>query len=372
MALRVSRAFRAAGNVLGFLLACLVVLAVIEGIARLVSVAPFRPDPDLVAERRHTRYDPELGWSNVPGKHVADLYGPGRHLTINSQGFRAERVYASRAPKGRVRAVCLGDSFTLGFGVGDADTWCARLERLEPRFETVNMGQGGYGVDQAYLWYRRDGAALQPDVVLFGFIQEDFLRMRYGTFLGYGRPLLRPAADGGLEVLNVPVPRSGDRGLWLAQLSRRLDLLRVVQLARPALRTWTGDDERRLSREELIRIGGRIFEELQRRTAEQGAELVLLYLPRSWERGGLKSRWRSPLADEARRRGIAFVDIAEELDTLSARDVAGLYIPTGSVDFPGAAGHFNEAGNAWVAESLLARLRDLPGPAAVLAAADRR
>jgi hypothetical protein len=38
-----------------------------------------------------------------------------------------------------------------------------------------------------------------------------------------------------------------------------------------------------------------------------------------------------------------------------------LYIPDGSLAFRGADGHFNEAGNAWVAESLLRRLRRLPG-----------
>src|SRR5262245_46598957 len=41
-----------------------------------------------VAERRHTRYDPDLGWVNIPNATVRDLYGPGRDLHINGQGFR--------------------------------------------------------------------------------------------------------------------------------------------------------------------------------------------------------------------------------------------------------------------------------------------
>lgn len=358
------------------MLACVVALGVIEGVARLIGGAPSDAGSSVVAqplaERRHTRYDPELGWSNVPGTHIADLYGPGRDLTINSQGFRARKDYAAAPAEGRVRALCVGDSFTLGYGVGDADTWCARLERLEPRLETVNMGQGGYGVDQAYLWVRRDGAALQPDLVLFSFIQEDFVRMREPEFLGYAKPLLRLGDDGELEVRNVPVPRAGEGGPWLARLTRWLDRLRVVQLVRPLLGTRKRDDEGKLSREDLIRLAGRVFEDLQRGTRDEGAQLVLVYLPMRWDYRSPKARWREPLADQARERGIAFVDLAEELNALSSAEVDGLYIPKGALDFVGASGHFNEAGNAWVAESLLPRLRSLPGAAALLDDAARR
>ena len=41
-------------------------------------------------------------------------------------------------------------------GVGNDDVWCKLLESIDNRIETVNLGQGGYGVDQAYLWYKRN------------------------------------------------------------------------------------------------------------------------------------------------------------------------------------------------------------------------
>lgn len=111
-----------------------------------------------VVERAHTRYDPELGWVNLPRFHDPDLYGPGLDLQTNAQGFR-ERQDTTPAPApGTTRVFCIGDSFTLGFGVGNDYSWCHYLEGLQPGLETVNMGQGGYGVDQAYLWYKRDGA----------------------------------------------------------------------------------------------------------------------------------------------------------------------------------------------------------------------
>ena len=96
------------------------------------------------------RFDPDLGWTSVPDTRLENFYGPGRHLTINGQGVRAKRAYAAEPPAGRRRALCAGDAFTLGPGVDDDSTWCAQLEQIEPQLETVNLGQGGYGLDQIY------------------------------------------------------------------------------------------------------------------------------------------------------------------------------------------------------------------------------
>ena len=153
----------------------LLVFCVVEGVASLarfgliVATQTQRP----LAERAHTEYDAELGWVNRPNVSLPDLYGPGASLHINTQRFRGTRDVAPHTPVGRVRVVCSGDSFALGYGVGDDATWCHQLEALEPRVESVNMGQGGYGLDQAYLWFLRDGAALEHDVHLFSFIAED-------------------------------------------------------------------------------------------------------------------------------------------------------------------------------------------------------
>jgi hypothetical protein len=92
----------------------------------------------------------------------------------------------------------------LGFGVDDDHSWCKLLESLDQRLETVNMGQAGYGVDQAYLWYKRDAGTIRHHVHLFAPIVDDFRRMESGTFFGgYSKPFLE---EGSLVVKNVPVP----------------------------------------------------------------------------------------------------------------------------------------------------------------------
>ncbi|MGH2570030.1 MAG: hypothetical protein ACRDGR_02310 [bacterium] len=136
---------------LGFAVAAVILgLLLIEGASRVALFAIDRRGE--LTERKHTTYDDELGWVNVPSTTVKDLYGPGRSLTINAQAFRGKREYEKTPPPGVTRLLCSGDSFTLGWGVDDDDTWCARLERENPELEVVNMGQGGYGIDQAYLW----------------------------------------------------------------------------------------------------------------------------------------------------------------------------------------------------------------------------
>jgi len=62
------------------------------------------------------------------------------------------------------------------------------LAELDPQLETINMGLVGYGVDQAYRWYRRDAADV--DVHISAFIMHDFMRMQYDKFIGVARPVV--------------------------------------------------------------------------------------------------------------------------------------------------------------------------------------
>lgn len=181
-----------------FLGRMLLVFCVVEGIASLARVAALfaaRAERPL-AERLHTEYDPELGWVNRPKVSLPDLYGPGASLHTNAQRFRGARDVTRVAPPGRVRAICSGDSFALGYGVDDDARGWHQLETLEPRLETVNMGQGGYGKPRL----RLDGDVLAVD--------------------------------------NVPVPRTGYWVPWLAQNAHFAGELRSIQMLRGVARRF--------------------------------------------------------------------------------------------------------------------------------------
>jgi hypothetical protein len=128
---------------------------IIEGLSSSILVAKEAFWGSLVAERRHTKYDEELGWVNLPDIYIKDMYGPGKFFRTNSQLFRNSKNFSTDIPSDKVRIICSGDSFTMGYGVDNDNTWCQLLVSINDRIESINMGQGGYGVDQSYLWYKR-------------------------------------------------------------------------------------------------------------------------------------------------------------------------------------------------------------------------
>ncbi len=313
-------------------------------------------EPPL-ARLLHTRHDPDLGWANIPGVRVEDMYGPGVWLQTNGQGFRAERDYPKQVPPGHLRVICSGDSFTLGYGVANDQTWCARLQDIDPRFESVNMGQGGYGVDQAYLWYRRDGTRLDHDIHIFAFIFDDFRRMQERTFLGYEKPILA-IRDGALVVDNVPVPRRPFYAAWRDSLQRITADLRISELVRrlvgrsrnESAATTLGAAERDRATWGVVR---KVIDELVAANRAKQSLLVLVYLPTPGDfKRGISDSWRRFAKREAEQRGIPYLDLVAELRRLPAQSIESLFIAPGAMQYRDAAGHLTPKGNEWVARAV--------------------
>ena len=90
-------------------------------------------------------YDPSLGWVEGPTSITGD---------------------ANIDPKNSIRIAAFGDSFTERSGI-------QKLALEREGLEVVNFGVGGYGLDQSYLRYLRDGATSDFDIVLIGFMTEN-------------------------------------------------------------------------------------------------------------------------------------------------------------------------------------------------------
>jgi hypothetical protein len=314
-----------------------------------------------VAERRHTTYDPDLGWVNQPGIVIRDMYGPGVSLRTNHQRFRNDADVQKAVPSGKRRLIVSGDSFAFGFGVDNDHAWSQRLASLDGNLEVVNMGQGGYGFDQAYLWYKRDGARLDHQAHLIAFIDEDFDRMQYDTFVGYGKPVLDvdPSDHSALVVRNVPVPPVPYAVRWPAldalRSLRTVDLLGRLQRAiRPRqtvsfTSSWTA-----AKMDDVLRL---ILEDLKRMNDAHGSRVVLVRFVRRME---IRAERPAPpvemLARHARAMDIPFIDLAPDFQSLADQEIDGLFIKEGQVDYLGAAGHLNEKGNEFVARRLHEKL----------------
>jgi hypothetical protein len=335
----------AAGKLALVIAAPILALALLEGLVSLVlagrDFSGWRDSPN--AEARHSRYDAELGWVNLPNVAAPNMYGPGIALHTNARGFRGRAETGDNPPPGRRRAICSGDSFTLGYGVGDEDTWCALLGTTLPDLETVNMGQGGYGFDQAYLWYRRDGLPLSHDIQIFAYITDDLRRMRHGRFDGYGKPVLALQGDS-LVVTNVPAPekgaawRAGERGAAAIRGTRLFELTRRLALRSSARRAADS-----LARDSLgFDVAAAVIRRLADMHRGRGSTLIVVHLPTSQDYGTATADvLRRRMAAVAAAEGIRYVDLVASLRAQPPESVPALFIPRN--------GHYTPAGNRWVA-----------------------
>jgi hypothetical protein len=188
--------------------------------------------------------------------------------------------------------------------------------------------------------------------------------MESDTYRQYGKPILRLDDDGSLGVRNVPVPHRGERVPWIVRHAELFEQLRIVQLAHPALDALRPAQSDQLTVGELSNLSGGVFEALQRTADQQGATLVLLYLPTRDDFDEPGDLWRRRIAREARLRGILFIDLVEAQNRMDRLEMMELYVPVAANEADAVT--FSEAGNAWVAEALWSRLRQLPNLAARL------
>jgi len=112
----------------------------------------------------------------IPG--VETLY-KGQPLSVNEAGFRGRHYRKTKLPR-TVRIVGLGDSVMFGSGVADDETYLARLaDNLNERFsqvswEVINTGVPGYNTTMEVAVLESTGLDYEPDLVLIGFVSNDF------------------------------------------------------------------------------------------------------------------------------------------------------------------------------------------------------
>jgi|APTNR8051073442_1049403.scaffolds.fasta_scaffold00177_33 hypothetical protein len=115
-------------------------------------------------------YDADLGWSL--GKHAASapLY------YSDAQGYRCSKaMYDSSIAQtgGAYDVVCIGDSFTHGDEVLYEETWPYYLAQ-STQLSVLNLGVGGYGIDQAGLRYLKEKP--KTKLVILGLVSGDLER----------------------------------------------------------------------------------------------------------------------------------------------------------------------------------------------------
>jgi len=300
----------------------------------------------------HCEYDAELGWVHIPSTELPDLYAPGIGLATNSQALRATQDYAPEVPEGRYRIVCLGDSFTMGYGVGDRETYEAQLEALNPTLQVVNMGMGGYGVDQCYLWYKRDRHKLQADALLFVVIRDNFFRMLRSKFAGYYPKPTLALVDGELVAQGQPLPnmlnstRNSLRRFWrYTAFNRGLRSDSPLRSSGSSSSDVAPFDPSAFSFGETVPA---VFRSVAQMCAEDGREFAVVFLPDRLDLSQPASPSLSDwLGEVLQAERIPYLDLTYLFERLSPSERRAHFLEDG---------HYTVLGNALVARELNAVL----------------
>lgn len=97
-------------------------------------------------------------------------------VEINSKGYR-DYEFDVEKKIDEYRILFLGDSFTFGWAVELEETYHKQLEkRLNSNYEVISAGWvSGQSPDTAYLYLKKEGIELNPDMVIIGvYIGNDF------------------------------------------------------------------------------------------------------------------------------------------------------------------------------------------------------
>ncbi len=309
----------------------------------------------------YSEHDSLLGWISKPGVNLRDLWGPGRSLYTNEHRIRSKVAHRQPVGPDEVGVVCSGDSFAFGEGVDNEQTWCHHLSLLEPSLVTFNLGQPGYGLDQAFLRYRRDGRAIDHSLHLFTFITDDFARMASAERFQVAKPLLR-LVEGELVVDNLPLPRVGPTiRRWTTRLGQDLRFVELGQRAMSRLPWSRSQVEGDVDTELLESVATQVFREVRQVTRDRGGVAVFVYLPTLRD---LESReeWRDRAHAALDQPGSFLIDLTEPLLEVPLSQVRELFIP----EHMPAGGHYSSAGNQWIAARLLERLLEIEAVSSLL------
>ena len=361
-----------------------------DGRLRGVRIAPF--DPPLFSsgqvatleslrriaadrEARAPGFDAELGWC------------PSANTSTDGELYRyddlAARATAEPFPPERTagvrRVAALGCSFTRGDEVRGDEAWPALLHAARTDLAVLNLGMGGYGVDQAYLRLRRDALPLDLDEVWVGWLPDASLRVvtQYPPFLRHWtnamatkpRFVLR---EGELELLPPAVVELpdflalfDDQRALLAAFEHDHWLRRAPLAYAPRGSSWTHRFattrllltwHERLERHtapwvrdpasEVHRILFALFTRMARECDEAGVRFRLLVLPAYFdlESAAAGAPYWSTLTKLLESQGIEVLDLSRALRAAGALTDDSFWMP---------GGHYGPKANEVIAEAML-------------------
>ncbi len=275
-------------------------------------------------------HDQRLGFAARPGFSQDGV-------SYDANGYRR-----APAPAGATLTepplLLVGDSFTHGDELNDADAWPTRLQALLGR-RVLNGALSGYALDQIVLSAEFRAAGSKPAGIVAVFVADDLRRSEMKRVWGAEKPYFQPVG-GKLELRNVPVPPRPDPAdtldIWQRLFGWSVALDTVLR-ARGWQYEWAVDHERVLPRGSAEGFACALVERL--RTSGVPVLLVAGYDPFNWKNEEYSREQRRISAVVLRcgeAAGFATLDLFETLDaSVKARGYAATFMamhpsPTGA------------------------------------------
>jgi lysophospholipase L1-like esterase len=321
-------------------------LVILEIVVRIVS--PQRNMGVCVNE-----WDRNTGTRLIPGlKGTLSCSEYSIDIAINSKGLR-DRDFPYEKPPGTRRILCLGDSYTFGYGVQADETFAKLLERSlsesdssSSRWEVLNAGIGSTGTAHQLALYETEGSKYSPDIVVVNFCPANdfFDNIASGLYTIENDTLVKHDAlrtrARGIQRFTRFIPGYGF-------LSSRSHLLNLVRYRVAAMNYH--ELNRKVSQsakpENVVaqhnRMTRYLLDAFQRSCAERGSRLVVMFMPppRTAEVG----QWTAEMIAYCELRGIPVLDLEPSFEAARRNSIQTYYRIEG---------HWNAAGHAVTARAL--------------------
>lgn len=332
----------------------------------------------LAAPTSFVTYDPALGWSHRPMSKSDDgLY------YLNADGIRtasSEHGISKTPSEDTLRIAIFGDSFAFGAQVSFEHTWGYYLERnlkeAGLNAEVLNFGVGGYGIDQAFLRWKKEAKSFSPHIVLCGFQPENvkrnvnLIRPVYAPKAGI--PFTKPRytlEENQLRLINVPTvslenlialaeniaswdliryeywldPQDYRKNLWLKSKLVALVTDTIERMDEGSAHNHKGDSFFAL-KEEPARLTFAIIRAFKGDVELQGERFYIVHLPH-----------RKDLVTLLKRKPLPYAELLEKLEESSPvihPERAMLRKARSSSIDTLFSGHYSATGNSVVAETI--------------------
>lgn len=303
-----------------------------------------------------------LGWEYIPLSSA--LYKSTEfavNVKINSQGFRGPSVTIPK-PQDVKRVAVLGDSFVAGLQVEEDALLTAKLQELlsqnSQRFEVLNFGVSGYGIDQKYLMLQKRIPKYNPDLVVLFLSTNDINDLRKNAIVSQ--------RDGKVEFKSFPkdTPLRKLAKRWLRK-SYIVNLI-YVRLIAPQARTQGGAGgplEVQVARgkesEEInyyLNITEEIIKSANQTALQNGTQLLVVsgadYVQSNPQKYGElpdSDKINVKLANFCKSENIPFIDLLSGFRDKTAQGEI-LFFPQNQ--------HWNEMGHKLVAQTLAQYIKD--------------